>query len=164
MSFSKLHLPSSIIPDRDFWKKVMTFSIPVAIQNMSAAILGIIDVSIISKMGETAVAAVSLATQLYYIITLITFGITSGASVYLSRAYGEKNSHLFRETFSLMLFLSVFFNIIILLFCIVTPKTALGFFTDDTLTIQNGIIYLIIISPTFILYSQSNSLEPSSVQ
>ena len=100
---------SELMPERAFWKKVLTFAAPIALQNMSAAILGIIDVSIISGMGEVAVSAVSLATQLYYIITLITFGITSGSSVYLSRAYGEHNPKTFRETFSLMLFLSVFF-------------------------------------------------------
>lgn len=68
---------------------VLSFSIPIAMQNMSSAILGIIDVSVISNMGETAVAAVSLANQLFYIVSLITFGITSGASVYLSRCFGE---------------------------------------------------------------------------
>ena len=54
---------SRFIPEKDFWIKVFKFSLPIGIQNMSAAILGIIDVSVISKMGENAVAAVSLANQ-----------------------------------------------------------------------------------------------------
>ena len=44
-------------PEKAFWKMVLTFAIPIAMQNMSSAILGIIDVSVISNMGETAVAA-----------------------------------------------------------------------------------------------------------
>ena len=96
----------SFIPEKAFWKQLMTFSVPIAFQNMFSAILGIIDVSIISGMGETAVAAVSLANQLFYIVSLIVFGITSGASVYLARAYGERNALLMRQNFSVMLFFS----------------------------------------------------------
>ena len=141
----------------DFWKKILMFSVPIALQNMSSAILGIIDTSIISGMGETAVAAVSLATQLFYIVSLITFGITSGASVYLARHYGEKNPVAMRKTFSLMMSFSMAINLIIMLFCLFLPRTALGFFTNDIETIKSGAVYLIIITPTFLLYSLSNS-------
>lgn len=144
-------------PEKAFWKMVLTFAIPIAMQNMSSAILGIIDVSVISNMGETAVAAVSLANQLFYIVSLITFGITSGASVYLSRSYGEKNPERMRETFSITLFFSLAINFLIMLFCLFFPKTSLGFFTEDVQTIKDGAIYLLIITPTFILYSLSNS-------
>lgn len=148
----------SFMPEKAFWKRAMLFSIPIALQHMSSAILGIIDVSIISGMGEVAVAAVSLATQLFYIVSLITFGITSGASVYLARAYGERNEHSLRQTFALMLTLSMVLNIIIAVFCLVVPKTAMRFFTDDALTVKGGALYLVIITPTFVLYSLSNSL------
>ncbi len=147
----------NIFPEKAFWKMVLSFSIPIAMQNMSSAILGIIDVSVISNMGETAVAAVSLANQLFYIVSLITFGITSGASVYLSRHFGEQNPEGMRETFSITLFFSLLINLIIMLFCLFFPRIALGFFTDDAPTIKDGAIYLLIITPTFLLYSLSNS-------
>ena len=155
MSFSRPKALRSIFPEKAFWKMVLTFSIPIAMQNMSSAILGIIDVSIISKMGETAVAAVSLANQLFYIVSLITFGITSGASVYLSRRFGEKNPEGMRETFSITLFFSLSINLVIMLFCLFRPRVALGFFTNDANTIKDGAIYLLIITPTFLLYSLS---------
>ncbi len=147
----------NIFPDKAFWKMVLAFSIPIAMQNMSSAILGIIDVSVISNMGETAVAAVSLANQLFYIVSLITFGITSGASVYLSRNFGERNPEGMRETFSITLFFSLLINFVIMLFCLFFPKIALGFFTNDAQTIKDGALYLLIITPTFLLYSLSNS-------
>lgn len=147
----------NIFPEKAFWKMVLSFSIPIAMQNMSSAILGIIDVSVISNMGETAVAAVSLANQLFYIVSLITFGITSGASVYLSRNFGERNPEGMRETFSITLFFSLLINLFIMLFCLFCPRIALGFFTNDAQTIKDGALYLLIITPTFLLYSLSNS-------
>ena len=157
MNIQKSKAFSGIMPEKQFWLKVLSFSVPIAIQNMSSAILGIIDVSIISGMGENAVAAVSLATQLFYIVSLITFGITSGASVYLSRAYGEKNPEGVRETFSITLLFSLLLNFLIMLFCLFAPQTALGFFTDEAQTIKDGALYLLLITPTFLLYSVSNS-------
>ncbi len=147
----------NFFPEKEFWKMVLTFSIPIAMQNMSSAILGIIDVSIIGKMGETAIAAVSLANQLFYIVSLITFGITSGASVYLSRQYGEKNPEGMREIFSITLFFSLAVNLVIMLFCLFFPSVSLGFFTNDVTTIKDGALYLVIITPTFLLYSISSS-------
>ena len=143
MNIQKSKAFSGIMPEKQFWLKVLSFSVPIAIQNMSSAILGIIDVSIISGMGENAVAAVSLATQLFYIVSLITFGITSGASVYLSRAYGEKNPEGVRETFSITLLFSLLLNFLIMLFCLFAPRTALGFFTDEAQTIKDGALYLL---------------------
>lgn len=157
MSILQSNALKSLFPEKAFWMKVLRFSIPVALQNMSSAILGIIDVSIISGMGETAVAAVSLANQLFYIVSLITFGITSGASVYLARYYGQKNPASMRQTFSLMLFFTVIINLIIMVFCLALPETAIRFFTDDAETIKGGIIYLVIIAPMFVIYSASSS-------
>lgn len=148
---------AKLFPEKAFWKMVFSFSVPIAMQNMSSAILGIIDVSVISNMGESAVAAVSLANQLFYIVSLITFGITSGASVYLSRSFGEKNPTGMRKTFSITLFFSLAINVVIMLFCLLFPRAALGFFTNDTQTITEGALYLLIITPTFLLYSISNS-------
>ena len=42
---------SRFIPEKDFWIKVFKFSLPIGIQNMSAAILGIIDVVKIPTVG-----------------------------------------------------------------------------------------------------------------
>ena len=147
----------NIFPEKEFWKMVLTFAIPIAIQNMSSAILGIIDVAVISNMGEMAVAAVSLANQLFYMVSLITFGITSGASVLLARNFGEKNPGRMRKTFAITMFFSLVINFLIMLFCLLFPKMSLGFFTNDEQTIANGALYLLIITPTFLLYSISSS-------
>lgn len=147
----------SLFPEKAFWANVLRFSVPVAIQNMSSAILGIIDVSVISNMGETAVAAVSLANQLFYVVSLVTFGITSGASVYLARSYGEQNPQGMRKNFSLTACFSMAVNFLIMLLCLAFPRQALAIFTEEPQTIADGAVYLLILTPAFLLYSISSS-------
>ena len=79
----KQELRQVFLPEIDFWKKLIQFAIPIALQNVTVALFGIIDVSIISNMGELAVSAVSIANQVSFITTNVTFGITSGDSVIL---------------------------------------------------------------------------------
>ena len=157
MNLLKSKFYKALFPEKAFWKMILSFSLPIAMQNMSTAILGIVDVSVISYMGEDAVAAVSLANQLFYIVSLIAFGITSGASVYLSRSYGERNPQAMRKTFSVTMMFSLCINLIIMLFCLFFPYLSLEFFTNDLQTVKDGAIYLLIITPTFLLYSLSSS-------
>ena len=88
---SKNRIRQVLLPEMEFWRNLIKFAIPIALQNLTTALFGIIDVSIISNMGEVAVSSVSIANQVSYISNNITFGITSGASVILSRCYGAKD-------------------------------------------------------------------------
>lgn len=157
ISFLK-QMKGNWFPEKAFWKRVLLFSVPIALQNTSSAVLGIIDVSTISSLGEVAVAAVSLATQLFYIVSLITFGIASGASVYLSRYYGEKNPSKVRGCLCITVAVSLVVNGIAALLCLLFPRGAIGIFTTEAATVEEGAKYLLIITPTFLLYSLSYSM------
>ena len=147
-----------LLPERSFWRQVARFGTSIALQNLTVALFGMIDVSIISDMGETAVSAVSLANQVFYVASLITFGITSGASVILSRLYGAGNERAFKKIFSVMCFLCTVMNTLIMVASFAVPRLLLGIYTDDSVLIAEGVIYLIITAPMNPIYGISNSL------
>lgn len=140
------------LPGARFWNNVFLFAIPIALQNLSASVFGIIDVAIIGKLGEMAVSAVSLSNQLFVISSLLTFGITSGASVLLSRGFGEGNPCSVRKSFAIMLVLGIIFNFIVMCISFFFPKTVMGFYTNDPLIIAQGAKNLRITAPINILY------------
>ena len=147
-----------LLPERSFWKQVARFGTSIALQNLTVALFGMIDVSVISDMGETAVSAVSLANQVFYVASLITFGITSGASVMLSRHYGAGDESSFKKVFSVMCFLCTVVNTLIMVASFAVPRLLLGIYTDDSVLIAEGAIYLIITAPMNPIYGISNSL------
>ena len=147
-----------LFPEKHFWKRVLHFSIPVALQQMSTAILAIIDISIISSLGENAVAATSLANQVSYVASLIAFGITSGASVYLSRAFGAKDPAEVKKVFALMMFCSLLLNVIITAVSFISPRGMISLYTDKPKLIEDGAVYLIIVAPTFIMNGFFNGM------
>lgn len=147
------------LPEKEFWRKVFGFAIPVSLQNLSVSLFGILDVSIISNMGETAVSAVSLANEVFYISSNLTFGITSGASIFLSRYYGAKNQQEFRKIFSIMMFLSTMANAIVMMLSILAPKGVLSLYTNDPVLIESGALYLFITASMNVCYGIANSIS-----
>lgn len=137
---------------------MLRFSIPIALQNLSVGLLAIVDVSLLSGMGETAVAAVALANQVTYVTSLIAFGISSGASIYLSRGFGAQKGESVRITFVLMLFCSVLINLAVTMVSLIAPQAVLSLYTDKAELAAAGSQYLIIAAPSFVLYGISNAM------
>lgn len=65
--------------------------IPMALQNLINVGISSIDVLMLGKVSETVLSAASLASQVQFIMTLIFFGLTSGAAV-LTASTGEKGT------------------------------------------------------------------------
>lgn len=147
-----------LLPERSFWKDVLRFGTSVALQNLTVALFGIIDVSVISNMGESAVSAVSLANQVFYVASLITFGITSGASVMLARYCGAGDEKAMRKVFTIMVFLCTVVNTVIMAASFMIPRQLLALYTNETTLIADGALYLLITAPMNIFYGISNSM------
>ncbi len=52
--------------DKDFWQKTWRLAIPVSMQSMLFAILGLVDVMMVSKLGEAQVAAVGVGNRIFF--------------------------------------------------------------------------------------------------
>lgn len=140
-----------LFPDRSFWKDVFFLTLPITIQNMSASLLALLDVSIIKLLGDETVGAISLANQFSFVTNNMTFGITSGASIFLARYFGEKNADKVKDTFTLSLFFSLALNLVVSLVCILFPGAAMSVFTDKATLISLGSDYLVTIGFSYIL-------------
>ena len=74
-----------------FYKKTFALVMPMALQNLINVGVTAADTVMLGYIDETAISAVSLANQLLFILVLIVFGITSGASILNSQYWGKQN-------------------------------------------------------------------------
>lgn len=147
-----------LFPDKNFWARMLSFSIPIALQNLSIGLLAVVDVALLSGMGENAVAAVSLANQVTYVTGLIAFGISSGAAIFLSRGFGAEDSKTVKKNFILMLFCSFLINLMVAVISFFAPQRVLALYTNKEQLIVLGSQYLVIVAPSFVLYGISNAM------
>ena len=146
-----------LIPDKSFIKKLFFIAIPIALQNMSSSILAILDVAIIKGLGETAISSVSLAGQFAFVANLITFGFTSGASVFLSRYFAAEDEDGVKKTFIMTTMLVFLVNSFVAIFAFFTPNTVMKIFTNQPELIDGGSKYLVTAALSYLLHGISSS-------
>jgi Na+-driven multidrug efflux pump len=77
--------------DSVFYKNLFRIAIPITIQNLIMSSLNFVDTIMVGQLGETNIAAVALANQLFFLIALFLFGVGSGASVFVAQFWGKKD-------------------------------------------------------------------------
>jgi Na+-driven multidrug efflux pump len=74
----------------DFYSTLLTLALPIAMQNFITSSLNLIDNIMIGRLGETEIAAVGLANQIFFLFHLFLFGINSGAAIFTAQFWGQK--------------------------------------------------------------------------
>lgn len=135
-------LPTLFINDPDFYKRVAAIAIPISLQSLITTGVNMMDTVMIGALGETPLAAVSLANQFINIYHILCMGIGMGASVLVSRYYGMKEQNSIRKSVAIMLRLCIS---IASLFCLVTilmPTSIMHIYTPVESITEQGRIYL----------------------
>ena len=87
----------------DFFQAVLAIALPMTAQNFIMSAVNMVDVVMIGSLGDVAIAAVGVANQVYYVYSILLFGIYSGAAVFLSQFWGRRDIGGIRRTMGLML-------------------------------------------------------------
>ena len=66
--------------DRSYLSTLLKLALPIVIQEAIFASLNLVDVLMIGKLGETAIATVGLGNQFFFLLSFFLFGIGSGSA------------------------------------------------------------------------------------
>jgi putative MATE family efflux protein len=131
---------------RHFYKLVFSLVLPMALQNLINVGVSTADVIMLGKVSETALSASSLASQVQFIMSLIFFGLTSGACVLTAQYWGKKDIRTIEKVLGIAmrfaLVVSVLFTVLVLLF----PVPVMRIFSNEADVIEQGASFLRIIA------------------
>ncbi len=133
------------------YKSIFKLAIPIVIQNFIFASLQIIDSFMIVGVGEKALAAVTISSQVYFFIFIMTFGASSGASVFISQYFGAKDFKGIKKTLALNISFSTVISFLVFLVAFFFSKEIIGLFTNDTEVLMYGVRYLKITSFSYVI-------------
>lgn len=139
------------IDKKSFYKSVLFLVIPMALQNLIDVGVMAADVFMLGRVGETALSGASLAGQIYYVMNLFLFGLTSGATVLTAQYWGKRDKDTIEKILALGMKAAVTVTSLFMIFALVIPHRLIGVFTNDTLVINEGVVYLRIIAFSFII-------------
>lgn len=141
--------------DKNFLKLIIPLVIPIAIQNLINVGVTTADIVMLGKFNENSLAAASLASQISFVVTLIMFGMSSGANVLAAQYWGKKDINTIEKIMAIGIKNSLFVSFVFFFFSLFFPRLLMRIFTDNEVIIAEGIKYLRIVSFTYITSSIS---------
>lgn len=141
--------------DRKFLKMVVPLALPIILQNLINVGVSIADVVMLGRLSETSLAAASLASQITFVLTLIMFGMASGANVLTAQYWGKKDLKTIEKIMAIGIRNSFFVSSIFFFFALFFPRFLMRIFTNNEIIISEGMKYLRVISFSYITASIS---------
>ena len=118
------------INKKEFYKKVVFLVLPMALQNLINVGVTAADVIMLGKVSETVLSGSSLAGQVQWVMNLIFFGISSGASVLTAQYWGKKDVDTVEKILGIGLGISMMVSIVFFLAALLFPMPLMRIFTD----------------------------------
>lgn len=100
----------------------------------------------LGKVGETALSSGSLAGQVQFVMSLMIFGMTSGASVLTAQYWGKKEIQTIEKVFSMTLCLALSAGVLFFIASEFFPEQIMHIFSSETDVIEGGASYLRIVA------------------
>lgn len=131
-----------MLRDSRFLRKALMIACPVALQGMLNTVVNLVDTLMIGTLGATAIAAVGLANKVFFVFSLLVFGIVSGAGVLAAQFWGSGDVKSIRKVLGLSILLALGGALVFAAPAIICPETVMRIFTTSQDSIVLGAKYL----------------------
>lgn len=121
---------------------LITMSLPMIISMLVQAMYNIIDSVFVARLGEEALAAVSIAFPVQNLMIAVSSGTCVGINALLSRSLGERNFDKAQKAAVNGIFLAIMGAIAFALFGFFGSHAYFASQTDDALIIEYGVQYM----------------------
>src|SRR5512143_3064705 len=139
----------SFFRDRDFFRAMLAIALPVAFQQLISASLNMVDVLMVGQLGETSIAAIGLANQIFFLLFLFLFGVTSGMAIFTAQYWGKGDVESIRRVLGISLAVALIVGGLFSFVAVAFPRQVLHFYTADPEVIALGASYLRIVGLSY---------------
>ncbi|KNF08375.1 multidrug resistance protein [Gottschalkia purinilytica] len=142
-----------ILKDKDFYRTMLSIALPVTLQNLISSSLNMIDTFMITGLGEASIAAVGQANQVFFLFSILLFGINSGASIFIAQFWGKRDASNIRRVLGLGIIIGSIVGLIFTIAALVFPRTIMRILINDPEVIELGVKYLRVVCISYIFTS-----------
>jgi putative MATE family efflux protein len=143
--------------DRAYFDQLLQLGVPIALQSFAMNALSMIGSVMIGQKGTVAVAAVGLANQMFFLLMLVIFGITSGTAIFTAQLWGKQDIPNIRKVLGLTLQMSLLAGIVFTVLAEFFPRLVMSYYTADQEVIALSSLYLRTYGWSFLFYAVTTS-------
>ena len=133
-----------------FYKTLLSIAVPVTLQNLISSSLNMVDIFMITKLGEANIAAVGQANQVFFLFAIILFGVSSGSSIFIAQFWGKRDRSSIKKILGIALFSGIAISAVFTLAVLIAPATIMRILINDAEVIALGVKYLRIVCISYI--------------
>lgn len=132
---------------------------PISLQNILVTLLGMIDVIMVSHIGDAAIGAVGLGNRVLFVVMVVIFGLSWGVGILSAQYYGAQQTHKIRRTIVIGFSISIVALLPIIIANYFFASDIIAFGSTDLKVIELGTTYLWLAAPSLIFVAVIQILE-----
>ncbi|XZH33943.1 MATE family efflux transporter [Clostridium perfringens] len=145
-----------ITRDKRFYRLLFSIALPIAVQNLITFMVSMVDTLMVGALGGIQLSAVSIANNLFFVLTILMFGLAGGSNIMISQYWGKGNVKTIHKILAIMYRVCLLITGIFIFIALFLPKYFMGIFTTDKAVIDFGASYLRIVCIGYLFYSITN--------
>lgn len=135
-----------------FYRQIFKLMLPMMLQNLLNAAVNSVDVVMLNFVGESAIAAVSLAAQYANVLFMVFYGLGTGATMLCAQYFGKGDLRAVETVQGIALRFSMGIASLFALAALAVPEFMMQVFTSDPQLIALGADYLRILSISYLCW------------
>lgn len=128
--------------DRPFWQKLLQIGLPVSMQSMLFSLLGVVDIFMVSQLGESATAAVGVGNRIFFFNLIVIVGASGAVSVIAAQYFGAGNLDGVRRTLAQSWMMAIVLTLPFALIYTLMPDTIVALVADEPQYVAQATDYL----------------------
>ena len=109
----------------------------------------------VGQIGSVEIAAVGLGNQIYVLLNMVLFGVSSGGAIFVAQFWGKKDKLGIWKTEGVMFTFSLIISFLFMVASVFAPKFLIGLYSTDPRVIEIGAKYLNIVAFSFPFFGMS---------
>ncbi len=135
---------------KTFYRNFFLLALPMAFQSVLTTSVNLIDNIMIGQLGDVSIAAVGLANKVFFVYSLVIFGMCGGASAFVTQFRGKNDLKGIKQAVGLNFIMAVIISVLFFLFTFIIPDKVMSLLSDDIRVIKEGADYIKLISPAYL--------------
>ena len=126
------NIRKKLVGDRAFYAMVLGIAIPIMIQNGITNFVNLLDNIMVGRLGTEQMSGVSIVNQLIFVYNLCIFGGVSGAGIFTSQFFGQKDHEGIRYTFRFKLWTVLILTVGAILLFLAFDESLIGLYLNGS--------------------------------
>lgn len=147
-----------LITEKKFYSLFWMLALPLTLQQLLLISVDALNTLMLGQFSEIQMTAVSQASQVFFVFSVICYGFASACCIIVSQYYGKKDFESIKTIIAQTVRFNAMFGLIVSAAVFIFPTAFMSIYSHDPQVIAQGALYLRVVSLMYLPFSVSTSL------